>query len=267
MNNRRSAVKAMLLVAPLLLSTFVLHAWGDAMAGGLGRAVGSWQYPSRIHPPFVIRVPRRYDADVWAGPALVDFVQKAVKTNGALGLQVPAQPVTVVLLDPETDHHRFGTMADDPSPNQGVFDPARRMILVRMERILKQDKVRDALYEAAARLLLHDAGSARWSPWLTEGLVGRLEETPPKEWRALTGELPGVAEILKSTEADFNSQTRTAASKGARLLVAFLLDRLHAKFLAYYKDEQAGLRPSFSDLIGDPEHVEHDWKDWIQRLK
>jgi hypothetical protein len=76
MNERRTAVKAALFVAPLLLFILVLHAWGDAMAGGLGRAVGSWQYPARTHSPFVIRVPRRYDADAFAGPELDEFVRR-----------------------------------------------------------------------------------------------------------------------------------------------------------------------------------------------
>ncbi len=267
MSNRRAAVKVTLLVAPLLLFIVVLHAWGDAMAGGLGRAVSSWQYPSRSHPPFVVRFPRRYEADVWAAPALEEFVRKEVKTHEGLGLQVPAAPVTVVLLDPETDPHRFGTTVEDPSANQGVFDPARRMILVRMERKVYQEKVTLALCQAASRLLLYDAGSARWSPWLTEGLLGQLEGTSPAEWRALTGELPGVADILKCTEADFTSHTRTAAGRGARLLVAYLLERRRDKFLAYYREEQAGLRPPFSDRIDDPEMVERDWKDWIQKLK
>src|SRR5207248_3956350 len=120
-----------------------LHAWGDALAGGLGRAVGNWQYPERPHSSFLIRVPRRSDADVLAARALDDFVEKTVKAHGAtLGIHVPAEPVNVVLLDPDTDPRRFGwTAAEDLNANEGLFDPVRRMIIVRMERKIQQELV------------------------------------------------------------------------------------------------------------------------------
>src|SRR5688572_18638466 len=100
MNSRRIPVKGALLMAPLLVAILALHAWGDAMAGGLGRAVGNWQYPERVHSPFQIRVPRRIGVDAFAADALEKFVSQAVKNHGGeLGVQAPGRPVTVVLLD------------------------------------------------------------------------------------------------------------------------------------------------------------------------
>jgi hypothetical protein len=264
MSDRRTPVKVALLVAPLLLSVLTLHAWGDPMAGGLGRAVTNWQYPQRSHSQFLIRVPRRSEADVFAARALEEFVSQAVKQYGVpLAIQVPAQPVTVVLLDPDGDLRRFGTtVVEDLNANQGVFDPSRRMILVRMERKIQQELVTAALRQAAARVLLHDAGSPRWSPWLVEGLVGRLEGGRAADLRV--GELPGLADILKLSEADFAGIQRAPSVRGARLLVAFLMERMPEKFFHYYKEERAGLRPAFSERFGD---VEADWKDWLQRLK
>jgi hypothetical protein len=270
MSDRRRPVKAALLVAPLLLSILALHAWGDSMAGGLGRAVGSWQYPQRVHSQFLIRVPRWSDADVLAARALEDFVSHAVKFYGVpLAIQVPAQPVTVVLLDPDTDVSRFGSnVVDDLSPNEGVFDASRRMILVRMERKLQMEPVIGALRQAAARVLLHDAGSARWSPWLTEGLVGRLEGSSiAPDRRAWTGELPGVAEILSFTDADFHGHNRAICIRAARQLAAFLMERMQEKFILYYREEQAGLHPPFSERIGDPRRVEQEWREWLQQQK
>jgi len=267
MSDRRTPVKAALLFAPLLVVILTLHAWGDAMAGGLGRAVGNWQYPERVHSQFLIRVSRGSSADVFAARALEEFVPQAVMGYGIrLAIHVPAQPVTVVLLDPDTELRRFGTtVVEDLNPNQGVFDPSRRMILVRMERKIQQDLVAAALRQAAARVLLHDAGSPRWSPWLTEGLVGRLEGARPADQRI--GELPGLTDILKLIEADFTALNRASSTRGARLLVAFLMDRMPDRFDHYYKEEQAGLRPVFFERIGDPEQVERDWKDWLQKLK
>src|SRR2546428_12961326 len=97
MNDRRTSVKVSLLVAPLLATVLTLHAWGDAMAGGLGRAVGNWQYPERTHSQFLIRVPRRSEAHAFAARALEEFVAQAVKAQGVpLAIQVPPQPVSVV---------------------------------------------------------------------------------------------------------------------------------------------------------------------------
>jgi hypothetical protein len=267
--DRRAPVKVALLASPLLVVVLVLHARGDAMAAGLGRAVSHWQYPERTHGPFQIRVPRRSDVDAFAARALEEFLAKAVKAHGpTLGIQAPTRPVTVVMLDADTEIQRFGsTIVDDLNPNQAVFDPTRRTIFVRTERKPQPAPLAAALVQATARLLLHDAGSARWRPWLTEGLAGRLEGTAPAEWRSLVGELPGVEEILNLGEADFAGQNRQACSRAARLLVAFLADHQTDKFLAYYKEEQAGLRPSFADRIGSPSQVEEEWKEWIQRLK
>lgn len=271
MSDRRTPLKASLLVAPLLVAVLALHAWGDAMAGGLGRAVGAWQYPERRHSQFLIRVPRRSDADAFASRALEEFVAQAVKAQGVpLAIQVPAQPVSVVLLDADPEPRRFGwTAAEGLRDNEGVFDPARRTIYVQMERKIQQDLVVVALRQAAARVLLHDAGSSRWSPWLTEGLVGCLEGLKPGDLRAWTGDLPQVREILGSREADYRGSS-PAYTRGARLLVAFLMDRMPERFAYYYKEERAGV-PSplatFSERIGDPAHVDADWRAWLQAQK
>src|SRR5205814_6626882 len=133
----RAAVQVTLLVLPLLATVLVLHAWGDAMAGGLGRAICTWKYPERGHQSqFVLRVPRGSGVETWALRAIDDFVTQTVKTHGIpLALQVPAQPVTVILLDADAEPSRFGsTVADELNPNEGVFDAARRTVFVRMER-------------------------------------------------------------------------------------------------------------------------------------
>ena len=75
MSDRRTTVKIALLVAPLLSSVLVLHAWGDPMAGGLGRAICNWKYPERAHPSqCVLRVPRGSGVEAWAARATRDAV-------------------------------------------------------------------------------------------------------------------------------------------------------------------------------------------------
>jgi hypothetical protein len=266
MSDRRAPVKVALLVLPLLALVLVLHAWGDTMAGGLGRAICTWKYPERGHQSqFVLRVPRGSGVEAWALRAIDDFVTQSVKTYGVpLALQVPAQPVTVILLDADADPSRFGsTVADELNANEGVVDPARRMVFVRLERRIQQDLVIAALRQAVARVLLHDAGSSRWSPWLTEGLVGRLEGARAADPRGWTGELPMLSEILRFSEADFRGHNRLACARGARLLTAFLMERMPDKFAYYYKEEQAGLRPPFSERFGDPVRLEREFREWL----
>jgi hypothetical protein len=272
MSNRRTPVKAALLVAPLLVMVLTLHAWGDAMAGGLVRAVCSWQYPERTHSQFLIRVPRRSAADDFAARALKEFVDHAVKAQGVpLAIQVPAQPVSVVLLDPDTDPARFGwTAAEGLRDNEGVFDATRRTIFVKMERQIQQEQVVAALRQAAARVLLYDAGSPRWSPWLTEGLIGCLDGLRPADLRTWTGDLPSVREILNSREAEYRGLHSPAYTRGARLLMAFLMERAPEKFSYYYKEERVGVPSAvstFSERIGDPALVDADWRAWLQLQK
>src|SRR5258706_11286422 len=108
MTERRGSVKAAFLVAPLLVSILALHAWGDALSGGLGRAVAGWQYPERTRGIFQIRVPRRSQSDVFASQKLEEFVDATVKAHGTmLALHQPQQAVQVILLDPDTDLRRF----------------------------------------------------------------------------------------------------------------------------------------------------------------
>jgi hypothetical protein len=267
MSDRRTPVKVALLVAPLLIGVLVLHAWGDAMAGGLGRAIVNWKYPERNHPSqFLVRTPRGSGAEAWAPQVIDAFVSRAVKIYGVqMSVQMPAQPVTVILLDSDTEPGRFGsTVVDELRPNEGVFDVGRRTIFVKMDRKIQQTEVVAALRQAVARVLLYDAGSSGWSPWLIEGLVGVLEKLDapvPPTW---TGELPTLPEILRLSEADFRGHRRLANLRGARLLTAFLMERMPEKFAYYYKEEQAGLRPLFSERLGDLLRVEREWREWLQ---
>jgi hypothetical protein len=135
-----------------------------------------------------------------------------------------------------------------------------------MELKIQQDLVVAALRRAAARALLHDAGSARWSPWLSEGLAGRLEGFKTSELGGAGGIL-SVSELLASRPSDYApGQSAATYARSAKLLVAFLMDRMPDKFFHYYKEVRSG-QDAFSDRIGDPIHVDLDWKDWLQRQR
>jgi hypothetical protein len=270
MIDRRGSVKAAALLAPLIVSVLGLHAWGDAVAGGLGRAVGNWQYPQRDHAIFQIRVPRRSDdVDAFAARALQEFVAEAVRVHGRdLGVKTPTEPVKVVLLDLDTDvrRYRWSNAELILNGNEGLYEPAVRTIYVRMERKLQQDAVIAALRQAAARAMLHDAGSARWAPWLTEGLVGRLEGAKPSALRSPPGTDPQtLRNILEGRPADFHGHNGAAYIRGAKLLVAFLMETRSAEFAAYYQAVREG-QPAPDSLLSN-DSLEGDWKRWIQDQK
>jgi len=276
MTDRRTPLKAAALLAPLVLSVLALHAWGDSLSGGLGRALGNWQYPQRDHAMFQIRVPRRSDdVDRFTAQALQEFVAEAVKLHGRdLKVKAPTEPIKVVLLDPDTDVRRFRWTAAEPlvNGNDGLYDPAGRTIYVRMERKLQQEAVVAALRQAAARALLYDAGAAGWSPWLTEGMVGRLEGAKPAALRGLPGsELPTVTMLLTARPADFQGIHASAYSRGAKLLVAFLQETRGEEFAYYYDAVREGLPEP--DTFLNPAHesdrkaLESDWLKWLQDQK
>lgn len=272
MSSRRAAVKGTFLLAPLFVAILALHAWGDPAADGLARAVCLWQYPERVHAAFQIRVPRGSDADGFAAIALDEFVSKAVRTHASLGIQQPLQPVKVVLLGPDTaDPRRFGwAAAENLKENEGLFDAARRTIFVRMERKLHRDPVINALQLAAGRLLLHDAGSERWEPWLTEGLLGRLEGTvsPLQTW---TGDAPlPLKDLLSARPADFQGRTGPAYGRAARLLVAYLMERRPEEFDRYHRAVRRGIanpQELFEEKFFSSSSLENDWREWIRAQK
>lgn len=272
MSSRRAA-KGAALLAPLFVAILALHAWGDPAAAGMGRAVGLWQYPERTHGAFQIRVPRWSDADGLAARALEDFVTAAVKAHGAsLGIHHPLRPVKIVLLHPDaTELRRFGwTSAENLKENEGLFDPARRTIFVRMERKLQRDPVISALQLGAARLLLHDAGADRWEPWLAEGLIGRLEGavSGPQAW---TGEPPlSLQDLRTARPADFQGRTGPAYGRAARLLVAYLMEKRTDEFSRYYNAIRKGApnpQELFEEKFFSHAHLENDWREWIRGQK
>jgi hypothetical protein len=251
----------------------VLHAWGDALAGSLGQRVESWQYPEIRQAPFVIRAPRRSLAVEFAPQALRDFVASSVQAYGArLDLRAPAEPVPVILLDaPDGDRRRYGgDAAEFLEKHEGLFDPSRRAIIVRMDSKIDQGLVTAALRRAGARLLLFDAGSPRWSPWLAEGLVGVLEGAKAAEPRPRAGDLPTLQNLLSAREADFRGKDGPAYRRGARLLTTYLMETMPKEFDAYYQTvraEGAVPLPQVIDRFIDPVHEDVRWKEWLQVQK
>ena len=275
MSNRRGAVKGAFLLAPLFLAILALHAWGDPMSAELGRAVGAWQYPERSHSIFQIRVPRWRDAAGLAAKELEDFTTRAVRDHGAdLAIRHLEQPVKVVLLDPETPElKRFGWAAAETLKDyESLFDETNRTIFLKLERkVVRQDLAAAALHTAAARLLLHDAGATQGDPWLTEGLIGRLEGADPVALRNQTGELPTLQELLKAPRSDFQGILSAKYVRGAKLLTAYLMEQRKADFLTYYRAvRRPGTSPAqeiFKEKFFDTSLLEREWREWIRGPK
>lgn len=274
MSDRRGPVKIMLLGAPLIAAVLALHAWGDVLAGTLGRRVDQWQYPEYRHSPYLIRVPRRGDADRFAAGTLDTFVRAVLKAHGErYALRPPAEPVPVTLLDSaDAPRQRFGAEGAVLDKNEGLFDPSRRSIVVRIDSRLNIESVpvTAALQRAAARLLLHDAGSASWCPWLAEGLVGVLEGSTATDAKTPSGELPSLQTLLAAKEADFRGKEGAPLARGARLLAAYLAETQPEAFANYYsvsRAEGAVPLPQVVDRFTDLVHEEALWKDWLRQQK
>jgi hypothetical protein len=276
MSNRRGAVKATVLLAPLLVSILALHAWGDPMSAELGRAIGHWQYPERTPATstFQIRAPRWREAATLATKELDEFVAKAVREHAELGLRHPEQPVKVVLLDPDTiEPRRFGwASAESLKEYEGLFDEKTRTIFLRLERkVVEQPLAAAALKNAAARLLLHDAGSTQGDAWLTEGLVGRLEGIDVAGLRNQTGDLPSLQELLKAPRSEFTGITSAKYVRAAKLLTAYLMEKRKADFLTYYSavrlPRTSPPQEIFKEKFFDAALLERDWREWIRDPK
>lgn len=272
MSESRTPLKTALLLGPLLAGILGLHAWGDGASEQVGSRMDLWRYPERAVPPFQLRVPRRSGAEEWAAAVLQRFPEEALRNHGArLDLKPPAPSVQVVLLDSGTASRQLaGDGAESLKENESLYDPARRAVVVRMGPLIDLNQVSAALRRGLARLLLHDAGSARWSPWLAEGLVGPLEGSTAADLKASTDELPPLDLLLSAPEAEFRGRAGAAYSRAARLLVAYLLETLPEEFAAYYKASriEGPARISRSiERFGDPLREQSAWRDWMQAQK
>ncbi|HLY75392.1 MAG TPA: hypothetical protein VKU80_14825 [Planctomycetota bacterium] len=271
MNESRVPLKVGLLLGPLVAATLALHAWGDGAAEHLGRRVDRWQFPEVSLPPFLLRVPRTV-SDSWAAKVLGEFPDECIRSTGALlDLHRPSPTVQVILLGPDSGSRRLaGERGEALKENESLYDPERRAIVVRMERNIEQKQVSSALRRGIARLLLAETGSARWYPWLAEGLVGLLDNSRADDLRAAGEDLPALDPLITAREADFRSLDRAAYARAARLLVAYLHETFPVEFAAYCRAsrEEGQVRLSrFIDRFADPIREQSAWREWIQARK
>jgi hypothetical protein len=272
MNESRVPFKAMALLAPLGAGILALHAWGDAASEGVGRRVDLWQYPEVSRAPFVLRVPRSVGDGGMVADVLNRFPDECVRAYGSLlGLRRPAPGVEVLLLGADAASYRLaGELGRSLHENESAYDPDRRAILVKMERVIEPSRVVGALRRGIARLLLSEAGSARWAPWLAEGLTGLLENSTAADAKAAE-ELPALDLLLTAPEADFRGHGGAAYSRGARLLVAYLHHTFPAEFAAYCRasrEEGAVKLGRFIEgFAANPIGEQAAWRDWLQAQK
>lgn len=271
MTNPGVPFKTAVLLAPLLAGILALHAWGDPAADHVARRVDLWQYPEISRLPFVLRFPRGSDVERWAPGELVRFPDEAVRTAAPLlDLRKPTFTVPVLLLAPDYASRRLAGAHADMKENESVYDPERRAVIVRMGQNIEQSQVTTAIHRGIARLLLYEAGSPRWSPWLAEGLVGLLEHSKGADAKAVGEELPALNLLLTAREADFHGHDGPAYARGARLLVAYLWESSPREFAAYCRASQAeGQVPlsRFLERFTNPIAEQAAWREWLQAQK
>jgi hypothetical protein len=264
--------KSALLLAPLIAGLLALHAWGDAASQQVARRVDLWQFPEISRPPFVLRFPRGSEAERWA-PGVLGQIPDEVLQSAAplLDLRRPDGAVPVILLGPDFTPRRLaGPQAEALKENESLYDPERRTIIVRMGRSIEQGQVTAAIRRGVARLLLQEAGSAHWSPWLAEGLVGLLDRTKPVDARAAGEELPALNLLLTAREADFLGRDGALYTRGARLLVAWLRENSPREFAAYCRASQAEGQvhlSRFLERFANPPAEQTAWREWLQAQK
>jgi hypothetical protein len=272
MTDSHVPVKTALLLGPLLAGIFALHAWGDAAADHVGRQVDLWQYPEINRPPFVLRFPRGSDVERWAPGVLSQYPEEALQAAAPLlDLHRPTDVIPVILLGADSSARRLtGSTVESPRENESVFDPERRTIIVKMGRNIEQSQVTGALHRGIARLLLHDAGSPRWYPWLAEGLVGLLDRSKAADLKAVGEDLPALGLLLTAREAGFQGRDGPATARGARLLASYLMETYPREFAAYCRASQAEGQVHLSRFIerfANPIAEQAAWRDWLQGQK
>jgi len=270
MSESRLPLKTALLVGPLLAATLALHAWGDGAAERVGRRVDLWQYPEVPQPPFLLRLPRTV-SDAWSLKVLREFPDECIRSYGALlDLHRPPPTVQVVLLGSDSSSLRLaGEHGQALKVNESLYDPERRAIIVRMEPNIEQGQVTTALHRGIARLLLYESGSARWAPWLAEGLIGLLDQSRAADLKAAPEDLPALELVLSAPESDFHSRNGASYARAARLLVAYLHETAPIEFAAYCRASREGpVRLSrYVDRFSDTIREQSAWRDWIQAQK
>lgn len=272
MSDPHVPVKAALLLGPLLAGILGLHAWGDPAADRVGRQVDLWQYPEIHRPPFVLRFPRGSDVERWAPGVLSQYPEEAIQAAAPLlDLHRPISAIPVILLGPDSTARRLtGSSLDGPGENESVFDPERRAIVVKMGRNIEQGRVTAAIQRGIARLLLHEAGSARWYPWLAEGLLGLLDRSKSADVKAVGEDLPALGVLLTAREASFQGHDGPATARGARLLVAYLMETFPGEFAAYCRASQAEGQVHLSrylERFANPIAEQAAWREWLQGQK
>jgi hypothetical protein len=270
MNESRVPLKTALLLGPLLAMILALHAWGDGAAEYMGRRVDLWQYPEISQPPFLLRVPRTV-SDTWAAKILQEFPEVCIRSaGGLLDLHRPHPTVQVILLGDSGSRRLAGEHGEALKEYESLYDPERRAIIVRMERNIEQKQVTSALHRGIARLLLYETGSARWSPWLAEGLIGLLDGSRADDLKSAGEDLPALDLLLTAREADFHSLDRASYARAARLLVAYLHETCPIEFGAYCRASRAEGQvrlTRFIDRFADPIREQSAWREWIQAQK
>lgn len=119
-------------------------------------------------------------------------------------------------------------------------------------------------------MMLHDAGSDRWSPWLTEGLVGLLEGSRATDLKASPEELPPLEMLLSAHETDFRGRDGALFSRAARLLVAWLHESFPEEFAQFCRAARAEGQARLSRYVerfADPLREQQAWREWIQGQK
>ena len=279
MSRENAALKLTCLLGPLAAAILSLLAWGEPL-----RAKADWywmrkKYTEHRRIGFDIRVRKGSKVHESTAEKLGAFLDATLKQYGrVLALKEPRTvepPLKITLLETEDHLKPHGFSPSATADHQGGrFVPDRwTIVLVVGAGAQHHDADERVLRHQMTHVLLHLAGkkSAAFSPWLEEGLAGYFEDFPlPSTPRPSSDPLPPLGRLLQAGPEELQATAAEDLRQGARLLVAFLLERHPDRFADYYRED---LRPgpapgnAFKTRVGLPEEIEAEWRDWAASLK
>ncbi len=162
--------------------------------------------------------------------------------------------------------------------NGGYFNPTKSRIIIDAEGHGPDSPAlnRSLSHELTHAIMHSTYPDAAWSPWLSEGFAQWCEVVDLKQplgtrhtgrLREAAAEQMPLKQLIEANQAVFTAAGNNRYYHASYAFVAFLLEKRRPALQKYF-DEEALNGPvkaaAFSELIGDPEVIQSEWREWLR---